>query len=444
MKNNGLFNKKNKSEEIPSVSEPKINDKDVVKGKEHSGPLDFLGIGNPHKEFDYEPLNPDKGIRHNESLLDDMEDIIMDDNKYGTEQDLKKEWNLQKRDSGLVRKEKSKIIGLVLALFSFVIIILGVFVILPKVLPGMFVGTNIELFAEKEVHLIYDDSYRVVMSVAENIMIEPDIASERITQVLYNDTVQVLNDYEFSGVDGNKYLYVSTSDGIKGYINSRNLTKDLESVEPDLHEYKIVISDTVKNVMTHATNGTLITKVMMNTVLYADVKRDGVYQVCLPNGDVGWIGSSGVIELDVRGTIQEVSTRYFVSSALTFANATYLNNGITMNGISVNGIVYVCANVNGIRAPRTIEGLKELGTEVELKYDVVTGELIIDTIQPGDIVFLRASGSTDDDVTEIAICTDTGTLLMLSNARTTIRLRNFTSSDKICERIVQVRRVFSA
>lgn len=246
------------------------------------------------------------------------------------------------------------------------------------------------------------------------------------------------------GTDGNYYLYVSTSDGIKGYINSRNLTENLDSVEPDLHAYKIVISDTVKNVMTHATNGTLITKVMMNTVLYADVKRDGVYQVCLPNGDMGWVGSSGVIELDVRGTIEEVSTRYFVSSALTFANATYLNNGVTMNGISVNGLVYVCANVNGVKAPRTIEGLMELGTEVELQYDVVTGELVIDSIMPGDLVFLRATANSGDEVTEMAICTDTGTLLMLSKARTTIRLRNFTSSDNICERIVMVRRVFSA
>ncbi|MCQ2535158.1 MAG: SH3 domain-containing protein [Clostridia bacterium] len=435
-----------KNKDDNNISEEKTTPilKDKTSEKDSSGVLGFLGIGGPHKEFDYEPEKKDKGIRHNESLLDDMEDIIKDNTIYGEEQDLKKEWNLQKKDFGLERKPKNNIIALIFAIAAFAMIILGVFIILPNVLPGMFKGSNIELFAEKEVKLVYDERYRVVMSVAENIMTEPNIASERITQVLYNDVVEVISKTPIQGTDGNYYLYVSTSDGIKGYINSRNLTENLDSVEPDLHAYKIVISDTVKNVMTHATNGTLITKVMMNTVLYADVKRDGVYQVCLPNGDMGWVGSSGVIELDVRGTIEEVSTRYFVSSALTFANATYLNNGVTMNGISVNGLVYVCANVNGVKAPRTIEGLMELGTEVELQYDVVTGELVIDSIMPGDLVFLRATANSGDEVTEMAICTDTGTLLMLSKARTTIRLRNFTSSDNICERIVMVRRVFSA
>lgn len=439
-----MFGKKNKEIRSSNNTDEMISDKNTLSSdKERSGALGFLGIGNSNKEFDFEPENKNNGIRHNESLLDDMEDIIQDSNKYGEEQDLKKEWKLQKKDFGLERKQQSHLIALFFAIVAFALIILGVFIILPKILPGMFVGSNIELFAEKEVKLIYDDNHRVVMSVAENLMSEPDITSERITQVLYNDVVELVSSNPVTGIDGNTYYHVSTSDGVKGYMNARNLTSDTVSVEPDLHEYKIVVSDTVKNVMTHATNGTLITKVMMNTVLYADVKRDGVYQVCLPNGDTGWIGSSGVIELDVRGTIEEVSTRYFVSSALTFANATYLNNGVTMNGISVNGLVYVCANVNGIKAPRTIEGLLELGDEVELQYDVITGELVIDSILPGDLVFLRASGASGDEVTEMAICTDTGTLLMLSNARTTIRLRNFKSSDAICERIVQVRRVFS-
>lgn len=403
----------------------------------------FLGISGSHKEFDYESEHKDNGIRHNETLDVNMEDIIQDTNEYGSEQDLKQEWNLQKRDSAIYLKERSKIIGFICALMVFVAVIIGVFVVLPKVLPGMFKGSKIELFAEKEVDLVYDENCRVVTSVAENIMSEPDIASNRITQVLYNDVVRLSSRQEIKGKDGNKYFRVTTLDGISGYINSNGLTTDTQSVEPDLHEYKIVISDTFKNVMTHATNGTLITKVMMNTVLYADVKRDGVYQVCLPNGDYGWVGSSGVIELGVRDDIEEVSTRYFVSSALTFANATYLNNGVTMNGISVNGIVYVCANVNGVRAPRTLNEQMTMGEEVTLQYDVVTGELVIDSIQPGDLVFLRASGSKSDEVVEMAICTDTGTLLMLSNARTTIRLRNFQSSDSICERIVEVRRVFS-
>ena len=184
---------------------------------------------------------------------------------------------------------------------------------------------------------------------------------------------------------------------------------------------------------------------MMNTVLYADVKRDGVYQVSLPGGGTGWIGSSGVIEIDPREEIEQVSVRYFVSSALSLVNSKYLQNGITMDGISINGLVYVCSCVNGVPMPRTVQGQRKMGNAVELQYDVVTEELVIDSIIPGDIVFLRSPyGSADSNVVyEMAVCTDKGTLLMVSQAGTTIRLRSFNSRSDICDRIVEVRRVFS-
>ena len=107
-------------------------------------------------------------------------------------------------------------------------------------------------------------------------------------------------------------------------------------------------------------------------------------------------------------------------------NAQYLENGITMNGLSVNGIVYVCSCVNGVPMPRTIEEQAEMGQEVEMEYDVVSGELIIESILPGDILFLQSLSEGDDEIYEMAICTDPGTLLMISDARTSIRLRTFT------------------
>ena len=183
----------------------------------------------------------------------------------------------------------------------------------------------------------------------------------------------------------------------------------------------------------------------MNTVLYADIKREGVYQVALPGGDSGWIGSSGVIELSTRGTTEEVSSRYFVSSVLTFVNAKYIENGMSIDGASVNGAVYVCAEINGIEIPRTMEGQAQAGIEVIPEPDAVTGEIMIEQILPGDIIFLSGPGKDpgDSKIYEMAVCTDTGTLFMISPAKTTVRLRNFKSGDEICDRIITIRRVFS-
>lgn len=376
-----------------------------------------------------------KGIRHIEdaaSFLNEASDLSGD---YGQTEDMFDMWGLTRREASVATRGRHMLVRLIVAVLITALVITSVFFILPKTLPGLFKGTNIELFVEKPVNLMYDGSYRVVNTSVTNVLVRPDTTSDRITQVLYNEPVKVLDDSD------DDFTLIRTSDGIEGYVRSSALIDDTSSVEPDLHEYMLVISETSKNVMTHASQGTLITQVMMNTVLYADVKRDGVYQVSLPGGGSGWIGSSGVIEIEPRGTIEVVSSRYFVSSALSLVNATYFENGITKQGISINGLIYVCSCVNGITMPRTLEDQMNAGTPVSLEYDAVTGDLLIESIIPGDIVFLSSDIRRGEY--EAALCTDTGTLLMRSAAGTTIRLREFTADSDIASRIVSVRRVFS-
>ena len=218
----------------------------------------------------------------------------------------------------------------------------------------------------------------------------------------------------------------------------------MSSCEPDLHLFKLVVADISKRVMSHASNGTLIAEVNMNTVLYADVKRDGVYQVQLPNGESGWISSSGVIELGINEETAEVGVRYFVSSVLTMVNATYLDGGVTNRGISIQGLAYVAAGVNGVPIPRELKDQIDCGTEVKLEYDVVTGELLIDSIIPGDIVFLSDPYRPNSrEPYESAICTNSGVLLMRSKTGTSIKLCKFDADSELVDRIITVRRVFS-
>lgn len=395
------------------------------------------------KNYDYDGKNlfgdsSSKGkIRHVENPVNFLGESTEIDGDYGQAEDMFDKWGLDKSEASVGRKKRKRFLRISIAIAVAILIIVSIFYILPAVLPSFFKRSNIELFVEKSIDLIYDDSNRVVTCYCADLMSEPKPSSTRVTQVLYNEVVIMVDETEENG-----YVKIKTMDGITGYIRNSNLTSDLTSVEPDLHEYKLVVSDTSKNVMTHASNGTLITKVSMNTVLYADIKRDGVYQVSLPNGDQGWIGSSGVIEIGTRDEIQKVSVRYFVSSALSEANATYVENGCTIKGMSINGLVYVCSEVNGIPMPRTMLEQSKMGYEVELDYDVVTGELVLESIKPGDLVFLRSPYSTTDDIYEMAICTDTGVLLMVSKAETTIRLRTFKPSDSTASRIVSVRRVF--
>ncbi len=382
----------------------------------------------------FDEPHKNRGIRHVEdaaSFLNETSDLSGD---YGQTEDMRDMWGLGRRDATVAGKGRHVLIRLIAAILITVLVITSVFYILPKTLPELFRGTNIELFVEKEINLMYDDTYRVVNVSVTNVFESADNTSPRITQVLYNEPVKVIS-------EEGEYTKIRTRDDIEGYVRSAHLIEDTSSVEPDLHEYMIIISDTSKNVMTHASQGTLITQVMMNTVLYSDVKRDGVYQVALPGGGTGWVGSSGVIEIEPRGQIEVVSSRYFVSSALSLVNATYFENGISKQGISINGLIYVCSCVNGIVLPRSIEGQMEAGTMVPLEYDAVTGDLLIESIIPGDLVFLASDIHRGEY--EPALCTNTGVLLMRSEAGTTIRLIQFTADSELASRIVSVRRVFS-
>ena len=384
-----------------------------------------------------------KTIRHVERpiKLPFLADMDEGKEQYGSAEDMQDKWGLSEKQAVLGGVPKNKIIGLVIAIASFILLIAGVFYILPRVLPDLFKGTNIELFVEPIINLEYEDpDYRVVVESTVALMSLPESDSKRIAEVLYNEPVEYISESE------NGYCKIRTQDGLVGYVKSSSLISTMDSIEPDIHKYKLIVSDPSKNIMTHASNGTLIKKVMMNTVLYADIKREGVYQVALPGGDNGWIGSSGVIELSPRGTTEEVSSRYFVSSVLTFVNAKYIENGMSIDGASVNGAVFVSAEINGIEIPRTMEEQAKAGIEVIPEPDAVTGEIMIDQILPGDIIFLSSPKKApgDTEIYEMAVCTDTGTLFMMSPARTTVRLRNFKSGDDICDRIITIRRIFSA
>jgi len=382
---------------------------------------------------------PDHQVRHVENTVN-LPFIEGVDNSEDPVLEGMDKWGFTEKEATLKTPRRNMFIGLGIAVGVIVLILAGVFFILPRVLPGLFKGTNIELFVQKEVHYVYTDpSYRVINQPAVSVYATPDVTSDRVTQVLYNEPVKLITDNPVNG-----FIKIETSDGVRGFIDCDSFISDMDSVEPDLYQYKLVISNPSKNIMTHASNGTLITKAMMNTVLYGNVKRDGVYQVSLPGGDIGWVGSSGVIELGTRDTTHTVSSRYFVSSVLTFVNSMYLEDGITMQGASVNGIAYVCSAVNGIELPRSMYEQSQLGTEIQMDYDAVNGNLIVENIHPGDLVFLRDvnDDQTGTRITEMAICADNGTFFMISPARTTVRLREFASGNSFYDRIVTVRRIF--
>lgn len=360
------------------------------------------------------------------------------DGTFGAPQNVSEVWSLEEEDTFVHVRRKGGIPKVILPTMIFILIVALLFWVLPAVLPKVFQNSEIAQFISPEPVRIYSAGNRVVTEYVSSIMSAADVKSARISQVLFNEPVTLLSESEANG-----YVKIRTTDGIEGYVLAKDLSANMDSVEPDLHQYKLVVSDISKNVMSHASNGTLEIEVMMNTVLFSDQKRDGVYHVALPEGKDGWISSSGVIELAITESVEKVSVRYFVSSVLSCVNMTQLDHGITKKGFSVEGLAYVSASVNGLTIPRMMEEQMNSGKEVQLQYDEVTGELIVDGILPGDLVFFRHTQEPSSRIpVEMGICTDTGMLLMISKSKTTLRLVSIEDNKLLHDRIISVRRIF--
>ena len=356
----------------------------------------------------------------------------------GQAEDVRQIWDLHDKESYVRPPRMKRLPQLLLSLAVFAFLSASIFWLLPELVERYYLRQN----AAPEVavpDMLYEPGTLVVTSSFTNLMQEPRAGSERITQLLFNEPLQVLQ--HSSDED---FLHVMTLDGVRGYVLQKETLQDASSIEPNLYKYKLIISDPVKRVMTHATKGTLRVEVMMNTILFSDFKGDGVYRVSLPGGGNGWIGSNGIIELGALEPLEKVGVRYFISSVESFHYVTHIAHGVTQRGASIEGVVYVCAGINGLRLPRKMEEQFTAGEEVLLRYDAVTQVLNLSSLLPGDLLFFRSPADPDSDIPyEMGVYTDTGMVLMNHTSRTSIRICDLANNAELKSRIIAARRIFS-
>ena len=291
---------------------------------------------------------------------------------------------------------------------------------------------------EEPVSLLYgDDTWTVCKPVAD-VFAKDDLKAGRLTQALYNEPVLIVSDDCTYG-----FAYVRLADGSEGYMRTADLADSRSSIEPDLFSHKLVIAETTKRILSHASRGTLLVEVPMGTVLFADYRGSGISRVALPGGDVGWIGDDGVIILEPTGTIEPVANgaRYFSSTALAFNQITILPNGQSVYGISTMGIARLAGAINGITLPRLLPDLAASGQPADLRINEETGLIEADSIKAGDLVFLGDPGTPDVPV-EMGVCVADGQILYAGPGQTSVRLVDLVVNPDLLRRILFVRRLY--
>jgi len=240
------------------------------------------------------------------------------------------------------------------------------------------------------------------------------------------------------------FVRVRLSDGSEGYMRTSDLADSRESIEPDLFNYKLVIAETTKRILSHASQGTLLAEVPMGTVLYADYRGNGISRVALPGDKVGWIGDDGVIILAPTATIEPVANgaRYFSSTALAFNKITILPNGQSIYGISTVGIARLAGAINGMTLPRQLMGQAASGRPAELRINAETGLIEADSIKAGDLVFFGGNPEDPEIPVDMGVCVADGQILYAGPGQTSIRLIDLLQHEELLKSIIFVRRLY--
>jgi hypothetical protein len=238
--------------------------------------------------------------------------------------------------------------------------------------PALSFQADASHFSEEAVFGIkMDESAGVVLESIADVFAEPDIKSDRVTQVICNQPVSIL---EESG----GWLLVDTVDGSRGWINSKNVIKDVSSVFGRTYFHKIVVTGKEKSLYSNASGGVTVLEAAMGSVFLAFNESGAAYEVYLPGNRTGWISGSGIIHVNKNDAIPVTYGGDFVASALKFKGTSYLYNGAGPHGIDSAGLNYTCAFVNGVKLPRTLEKQAEYGEDVDLE-----------NVRPGDIIFFH-------------------------------------------------------
>lgn len=218
-----------------------------------------------------------------------------------------------------------------------------------------------------------NESAAVVADMVVDIFSEPDVRSQRIAQVIYNQVVNILAE------DGNWYR-IAAADGSVGWVRSKFIDRNISSISGRSYTHKIIVTGKEKSIFSDPAGGITLKNTVMGSVFYAFNTSDNAYEVYLPGNMTGWLKGSGIIHVGLDADVPVTSGEDFAASALKLKGTSYLLNGLSSMGIDSPGMIYICAKINGVNLPRDLNGQTRYGEEMDLS-----------SVDTGDIVFLSES-----------------------------------------------------
>lgn len=325
------------------------------------------------------------------------------------------------------------------AIAVFVTLMLGLFLIVPKVVEQDRIHPTVvapTVTGPTEPVEPTGQLTAVVKVSFAPLFASTELRAARVAELLLNEPVTMLD------TSHRKMIKVRTSDGTVGFVSRDQLSADVESISASGAVMKLVIRTPFKRVMTHARSGSLLVEAPMGAILYADYRKGDLLRVKLPDDQVGWVNAAGLMLLEPHEEITpDQFHEQFSSALMAFYNRPLVPGGVTTQGISPEGAIFIAARLNGVELPRTLDMLARKGENVALKTDA-EGNKDLKALSVGDLLFFHRL-SDPAELESVAVRVDDDQLLVAFPNRQTLQLIDIESkqAQQLALRVTAVRRL---
>jgi len=240
----------------------------------------------------------------------------------------------------------------------------------------------------------------LVNNAVEDILADADSSSERVTQALLGDPVQIIDE---SSVEWYK---VKVPDGYVGYVRKGAIVKESQSSSYLRNGKVAMIKAGNVLILVSSESKTGVGRAFRGSQLPLIKQENDWLEIALPGGRNSWIKADDAMLLPKRDRAQKGSPDNVIATARLYLGVPYLWGGVTSQGIDCSGLTYITYLLNGVKLPRDANMQYKTGTNVDSIAD----------LKKGDLVFF-ATDAPKPDITHVGIYIGAGRFIHAANKK---------------------------
>lgn len=277
--------------------------------------------------------------------------------------------------------------------------------------------------------------YGIVDVSVGNVYAEPRDASELVNQVLLGHTVTVLK-------KGHGWLYVKSSDGYLGWIDSDNIVRvDSFVFATYAAARKLIVTTVFATLRDSPRGGATFSDAVMADFLKPVGKTAASFKVELPDGRTGYASRSDVQYYDEYLATHGPTPQRIEEFAKKLLGFPYLWGGTSAKGMDCSGFTKTVFRMTGIGLPRDANQQAAFGENIDPGFDFTN-------LKKGDLLFFgqKEEPGKPEKIVHVGIYLGNGYFIHSSSL---VRISSLLKNDSLFDqydfdRFVRAKRILSA